>query len=258
MARTTTGGQFPGMRRLGRGDGRHGGAPHRQAQRPRGVRHDLRRDGPDGRDPARRDPPATRRNRLDPTGDDPGRKRRTRPSTCSRRTSTCPLLRRLDRLHRPSPAPRAQPRDAGPACHLEELPPKRRRTPFATPGRLPLGVPFDLPGFVLNAASLRVFNAVYYAMGKRKAGVSLIDWDRYFYPLDSIANWNRIYGRAGFYQFQCALPLDGVRAALSRCWARYPRPGPAVSCRFSNASARVRGAFLPVRRLHAGARFPGQ
>jgi decaprenylphospho-beta-D-ribofuranose 2-oxidase len=99
---------------------------------------------------------------------------------------------------------------------LEELPPRRRRTPFATPGRLPLGVPFDLPGFVLNAASLRVFNAVYYAMGKRKAGVSLIDWDRYFYPLDSIANWNRIYGRAGFYQFQCALPLDGVREALAQ------------------------------------------
>jgi decaprenylphospho-beta-D-ribofuranose 2-oxidase len=99
---------------------------------------------------------------------------------------------------------------------LEELPQRRRRTPFATPGRLPLGVPFDLPGFVLNAASLRVFNAVYYAMGKRKAGVSLIDWDRYFYPLDSIANWNRIYGRAGFYQFQCALPLDGVREALAQ------------------------------------------
>jgi decaprenylphospho-beta-D-ribofuranose 2-oxidase len=53
-------------------------------------------------------------------------------------------------------------------------------------------------------------------MGRRKAGVSLIDWDRYFYPLDSIAHWNRIYGRDGFYQFQCALPLDGARAALAQ------------------------------------------
>jgi decaprenylphospho-beta-D-ribofuranose 2-oxidase len=99
---------------------------------------------------------------------------------------------------------------------LAELPQKTRRAPFRTPGRLPLGVPFDLPGFALTAANLRVFNALYYTMGRRKEGVSLIDWDRYFYPLDSITNWNRIYGRAGFYQFQCALPLDGARAALTR------------------------------------------
>jgi len=97
-----------------------------------------------------------------------------------------------------------------------ELPPRRRRAPFDTPRRLPLRVPFDLPGFVLNAANLRLFNALYYEMGRRKAGVSLIDWDRYFYPLDSIADWNRIYGRAGFYQFQCALPLETARAALSQ------------------------------------------
>jgi decaprenylphospho-beta-D-ribofuranose 2-oxidase len=99
---------------------------------------------------------------------------------------------------------------------LAEVPQKTRRAPFRTPGRLPLGVPFDLPGFALTAANLRVFNALYYTMGRRKEGVSLIDWDRYFYPLDSITNWNRIYGRAGFYQFQCALPLDGARAALTR------------------------------------------
>jgi decaprenylphospho-beta-D-ribofuranose 2-oxidase len=92
-----------------------------------------------------------------------------------------------------------------------ELPRKRRGAPFDVPGRLPLGVPFDLPRFVLRAANLRVFNALYYALGRRNAGISLIDWDRYFYPLDAISDWNRIYGRAGFYQFQCALPLEGVR-----------------------------------------------
>jgi decaprenylphospho-beta-D-ribofuranose 2-oxidase len=95
-----------------------------------------------------------------------------------------------------------------------ELPRKRRGAPFDVPGRLPLGVPFDLPRFVLRAANLRVFNALYFALGRRNAGISLIDWDRYFYPLDAISDWNRIYGRAGFYQFQCALPLEGVRPAL--------------------------------------------
>jgi FAD/FMN-containing dehydrogenase len=63
---------------------------------------------------------------------------------------------------------------------------------------------------------LRIFNATYYRMGRRKAGAGLVDWDRYFYPLDSIADWNRIYGRGGFYQFQCALPLDTARAALAQ------------------------------------------
>jgi decaprenylphospho-beta-D-ribofuranose 2-oxidase len=99
---------------------------------------------------------------------------------------------------------------------LAELPRKRRAAPFDTPGRLPLNVPFDLPRFALRASNLRIFNAIYYDIGRRKAGISLIDWDRYFYPLDSIAHWNRIYGRDGFYQFQCALPLDAARAALAQ------------------------------------------
>jgi decaprenylphospho-beta-D-ribofuranose 2-oxidase len=101
-------------------------------------------------------------------------------------------------------------------ARMSDIPAKRRRKPFETPGRLPLFVPFDAPTFALNAATLRLFNAVYYDLGRRKAGRSLIDWDRYFYPLDSVGNWNRIYGRPGFYQFQCALPLDGARAVLEQ------------------------------------------
>lgn len=99
---------------------------------------------------------------------------------------------------------------------LADLPVRRRRTPFRTPRRLPLVVPFDLPALALNPVTLRLFNAVYFDIERRKEGVSLIDWDRYFYPLDSIAHWNRIYGRRGFYQFQCALPLDAARGALVR------------------------------------------
>lgn len=96
----------------------------------------------------------------------------------------------------------------------EDLPPKHRRRPFHTPTRRRLSFPIDLPAFALSPANLRLFNAMYYAKGRRKAGPSVIDWDRYFYPLDAIQDWNRIYGRAGFYQFQCALPLDTARDAL--------------------------------------------
>jgi FAD/FMN-containing dehydrogenase len=98
----------------------------------------------------------------------------------------------------------------------DELPADKRRNPFSIPRRRPHRVPFDLPGFVLNPATIRMFNALYYRAGRRKAGETLVDWDRYFYPLDAILDWNRIYGRAGFYQFQCALPLDTARAGLPR------------------------------------------
>lgn len=79
-------------------------------------------------------------------------------------------------------------------------------------------VPFDLPGFVLNPWAVRGFNALYYWMGARKAGTGLVDWDAYFYPLDAVGDWNRIYGRKGFLQFQCVVPLEshaeGLRAML--------------------------------------------
>jgi decaprenylphospho-beta-D-ribofuranose 2-oxidase len=98
---------------------------------------------------------------------------------------------------------------------LAELPQKTSRAPSTRPGGCRWERAVRPAGLCPEGANLRVFNAIYYDMGRRKAGVSLIDWDRYFYPLDSIANWNRIYGRDGFYQFQCALPLDGARAALT-------------------------------------------
>jgi decaprenylphospho-beta-D-ribofuranose 2-oxidase len=76
-------------------------------------------------------------------------------------------------------------------------------------------VPLDFPGFALNGLSVRAFNTLYYANGKRQAGEALIDYDSYFYPLDAILEWNRIYGRKGFAQFQCVLPLEASHAGLT-------------------------------------------
>lgn len=95
------------------------------------------------------------------------------------------------------------------------LPGARRQFPFAVPARRRLSVPFDAPGFALNPLTVRAFNSVYWWAGKRKAGTALVPWDAYFYPLDAIGNWNRIYGRRGFVQFQCALPLAASADALS-------------------------------------------
>ena len=100
-----------------------------------------------------------------------------------------------------------------------DLPPEHALEPFRIKPRQKLNVPFDFPAFVLNRLSVRVFNALYYWAGMRKTGEQLVDWESYFYPLDAIGGWNRIYGRKGFAQFQCVLPLgcseDGIAALLA-------------------------------------------
>jgi decaprenylphospho-beta-D-ribofuranose 2-oxidase len=68
-------------------------------------------------------------------------------------------------------------------------------------------VPADVPSFVLNRHSIRAFNAIKFlreaAGGEAEA---IIPWDRYFFPLDGLAGWNRLYGQRGFLQYQCVIP----------------------------------------------------
>lgn len=91
----------------------------------------------------------------------------------------------------------------------------KAKRPFATPTSRKLRIPCYFPAILLNRYSIKAFNALYYRAGGRRKDVHLIDWDRYFYPLDAILFWNRIYGRRGFAQFQCVFPLDRSEAALS-------------------------------------------
>jgi FAD/FMN-containing dehydrogenase len=91
----------------------------------------------------------------------------------------------------------------------------RRETkqPLALPQKPRLRVPLDVPSFVLNPLTIGAFNAVYYAV-HGDAADRLVDLDSFFYPLDAIHDWNRMYGRRGFVQYQLALPLDGGREGL--------------------------------------------
>ena len=98
---------------------------------------------------------------------------------------------------------------------VEDLPRDKRRKPFETPKKPVLRLPFDLPAAALNGVTRRAFNALYYWNGRRKPGPRLVDWDSYFYPLDAILDWNRGYGRAGFLQFQCALPQDAAKPGMA-------------------------------------------
>lgn len=69
-----------------------------------------------------------------------------------------------------------------------------------------LDVPFHAPEFLLNPASVRAFNAVYYRKHGRRIRTGIVHPEPFFYPLDAVHNWNRIYGRRGFTQYQCVIP----------------------------------------------------
>lgn len=96
-----------------------------------------------------------------------------------------------------------------------DLPEDKRHHPYVTPLKRNRSVPIDFPSFALNGLTVRIFNALYYWAGRLKAPTRLVDWDSYFYPLDAVLGWNRIYGRKGFMQFQCVLPLDRAETGLT-------------------------------------------
>jgi FAD/FMN-containing dehydrogenase len=105
----------------------------------------------------------------------------------------------------------------------DDLEPGRCDAPFARPPARTRRVPVDFPAFALNRLSVSLFNRLYY--GTHGPGRKLVDLDPYFYPLDAIQDWNRIYGRGGFVQYQCVLPLETSRDGLEALLTEIARVG---------------------------------
>jgi FAD/FMN-containing dehydrogenase len=73
---------------------------------------------------------------------------------------------------------------------------------------------FNFPSWILNNYTIRLFNfLVFYKNHFNRK--SLVDYDSFFYPLDSIENWNRIYGNKGFLQYQFVLPLNVSKKGIT-------------------------------------------
>lgn len=96
-------------------------------------------------------------------------------------------------------------------------------------------VPFYFPSFVLNGLSVKIFNSLYYAKNFRRVQENVVHYDKFYYPLDSILNWNKIYGKKGFIQYQFVLPLGTGLNGLSDILKRI--------------SHRGTGSFLAVLKL---------
>jgi FAD/FMN-containing dehydrogenase len=81
-----------------------------------------------------------------------------------------------------------------------------------------LSIPINFPSFALNNLTVRAFNWLYYNKVRDKVSKQKVGIDTFFYPLDAIGHWNRIYGKGGFTQYQFILPkessFDGLKEIL--------------------------------------------
>ncbi len=105
----------------------------------------------------------------------------------------------------------------------DELPVQLRSAPLQLPRRSSRTVPVTFPGWVLNSFSVRAFNELYYRCHRDQFRV--VDSESFFYPLDSVGHWNRIYGRRGFVQYQMVVPPAGSRRALVRILEQISQSG---------------------------------
>ena len=81
-----------------------------------------------------------------------------------------------------------------------------------TPSPKPkLVFPFDAPGFALNRLSVSLFNTAYFHKQFSKRSVSIEDYEPFFFPLDKVLHWNRMYGRRGLLQFQYVIPWEHAK-----------------------------------------------
>ena len=106
-----------------------------------------------------------------------------------------------------------------------------------------LSLPMAMPSFVLNSTSIRLFNSLYFYRGRRAAGRALTPYQPYFYPLDSIGHWNRMYGTRGMYQYQSVVPPATARDATREMLQTISKAG--------------EGSFLAVLKTFGSILSPG-
>ncbi len=117
------------------------------------------------------------------------------------------------------------------------------RANHSLPKKIPLTVPVDFPPFVLNTLSIKAFNEVYYHAQRGERVQKLEQYEPFFYPLDAIYHWNRMYGKRGFLQYQCVVPLEDGYAVMSDILRSISRSG--------------EGSFLTVLKRFGDVPSPG-
>jgi FAD/FMN-containing dehydrogenase len=116
-------------------------------------------------------------------------------------------------------------------------------SPKQPASHISLTIPFDFPPFVLNTLSMKAFNAVYYHAQRSERIRRLVPYEPFFYPLDALHHWNRMYGKRGFLQYQCVVPLDHGYEVMTELLQRISHSG--------------EGSFLTVLKKFGDVASPG-
>lgn len=148
-------------------------------------------------------------------------------------------------------------------------------------------IPRRVPDAFLNRIAIRALNEAYYWKNSRKRKTYLQPYDPFFFPLDGILNWQRLYGRRGLFQYQCAIPPASARPGTAELfevirksgrmpylavmktfgerasggWLSFPRPGITIALDFPGPETELRTLFQAlnerVMRL-GGALYPAK
>jgi hypothetical protein len=114
------------------------------------------------------------------------------------------------------------------------------------PGRRPsLSIPFpcQAPSWLLNSLFMKSFNTLYYNKQISRVVEGLTHYEPFFYPLDAILNWNRMYGSRGFFQYQFVVPFEQDRGIIKEI--------------FERITASKRASFLAVLKTFGDIPSPG-
>lgn len=115
--------------------------------------------------------------------------------------------------------------------------------PLEYDDRRKLSVPVTPPVSCVNALSLKTFNSLYFHRHPRHPKSFRQSYEPFFYPLDAMLHWNRIYGRSGFQQYQCVIPTGAAVDSINEILERISRSG--------------RGSFLAVLKRFGDIKSPG-
>ena len=105
-----------------------------------------------------------------------------------------------------------------------------------------LKMPMEVPSFLLNRLTISAFNLLYrHRPTATFKGIQ--SYEPFFYPLDSILEWNKLYGRTGFYQHQSIIPMENGEQGMTELLRAIGREG--------------QGSFLAVLKVYGKEQSPG-
>ncbi|UOE41928.1 FAD-binding oxidoreductase [Chryseobacterium suipulveris] len=97
-----------------------------------------------------------------------------------------------------------------------ELPKKLQENPLRLKKKVSPTVPFYFPDFVLNNLTVKLFNLLYFNKQTTKEIKNFVDYETFFYPLDVVNDWNKIYGKGGFIQYQMVIPKEQGKEGMKK------------------------------------------